>query len=152
MREFTAQGFPSVENDAFVSKLVDKILASGFEGDELTYIIELFATSEFYLKRLIWAILVSTTPKQGYEWNMLLYVKANSKNLIIRDTIVSECLKFKQPEKQLALLEKAITEPSLRKPFNEIATIVDEEVRKNAPQSKLGKLFGFRSGDSKWNK
>lgn len=152
LREFTAQGFPSVENDAFVSKLVDKILASGFEGDELTYIIELFATSEFYLKRLIWAILVSTTPKQGYEWNMLLYVKANSKNLIIRDTIVSECLKFKQPEKQLALLEKAITEPSLRKPFNEIATIVDEEVRKNAPQSKLGKLFGFRSGDSKWNK
>ena len=30
-----------MENDAFVSKLVDKILASGFEGDELTYIIEL---------------------------------------------------------------------------------------------------------------
>ena len=124
----------------------------GFEGDELTYIIELFATSEFYLKRLIGAILVSTTPKQGHEWSMLLYVKANSKNLIIRDTIISECLKFKQPEKQMAQLEKAITEPSLRKPFNEIATIVDEEVRKNAPQSKLGKLFGFRSGDSKWNK
>lgn len=152
LREFTAQGFPSVENDSFVSKLVDKILNSELEGGELTYIIELFATSEFYLKRLIGAILVSTTPKHGYEWNILLYVEAKTKNLIIRDTIVSECLKFKQPEKHLVQLERAITEPSLRKPFNEISTIVDEEVQKNAPQSKLGKLFGFMSGDSKWKK
>lgn len=152
LREFTAQGFPSVEDDAFVSKLVDKILTCGFEGGELAYIIELFATSEFYLKRLVGAILVSTTPRQGYEWTMLLHVRAKSRNLIIRDTIVSECLEFKHPEKQLAQLEKAITEPSLRRSFNEIAMMVDEEVRKNAPQSKLGKLFGFKSGDSKWSK
>ena len=93
-----------------------------------------------------------TTPKQGYEWNMLLYTMAKTKNLLIRDVIVSECLKFRQPDKQLSQLEKSITEPSLRKPFNDIATIVDEEMRKNAPQSKLGKLFGFMSGDSKKNK
>ena len=96
--------------------------------------------------------MATTTPKQGYEWNMLLYTMVKAKSLVIRDTIVSECLRFKQPEKQLSQLEKSITETSLRKPFNDIATIVDEEMRKNAPQSKLGKLFGFMSGDSKKNK
>ena len=152
LREYTAQGFPSVEDGAFVSKLIDKILSSGLEGNELTYVIALFADSNYYLSELIGGILATTTPKQGYEWNMLLYTMAKTKNLVIRDTIVSECLRFKQPEKQLSQLEKSITETSLRKPFNDIATIVDEEMRKNAPQSKLGKLFGFMSGDSKKNK
>lgn len=151
-REFIAQGFPSVEAEAFVGKLVDRILSAGLEGDELSYIIELFANSDYYLSRLIGGILETTTPKQGYEWNMLLYTMVKTKNLVIRDTIVSECLKFRQPDKQLSQLEKSITETSLRKPFNDIATIVDEEMRKNAPQSKLGKLFGFMSGDSKKNK
>lgn len=152
LREYTAQGFPSVEDGAFVSKLIDKILSSGIEGNELTYVIELFADSNYYLSELIGGILATTTPKQGYEWNMLLYTMAKTKNLVIRGTIVSECLRFKQPEKQLSQLEKSITETSLRKPFNDIATIVDEEMRKNAPKSKLGKLFGFMSGDSKKNK
>lgn len=149
---FTAQGFPSVEDGAFVDKLVDKVLSAGLEGNELTYIIELFANSDYYLSQLIGGILATSTPKQSYEWNMLLYTMAKTKSALIRDTIVSECLKFKQPDKQLTQLEKAITEPSLREPFNDIATIVDEEIRKNAPQSKLGKLFGFMSGDSKKNK
>lgn len=149
LREYTAQGFPSVEDRAFVSKLIDKILSSGLEGNELTYVIALFADSNYYLSELIGGILATTTPKQGYEWNMLLYTMVKAKSLVIRDTIVSECLRFKQPEKQLSQLEKSITETSLRKPFNDIATIVDEEMRKNAPQSKLGKLFGFMSGDSK---
>lgn len=152
LREYTAQGFPSVEDGAFVSKLIDKILSSGLEGNELTYVIALFADSNYYLSELIGGILATTTPKQGYEWNMLLYTMVKAKSLVIRDTIVSECLRFKQPEKQLSQLEKSITETSLRKPFNDIATIVDEEMRKNAPQSKLGKLFGFMSGDSKKNK
>ncbi len=152
LREYTAQGFPSVEDGAFVSKLIDKILSSGLEGNELTYVIALFADSNYYLSKLIGGILAATTPKQGYEWNMLLYTMVKTKNLVIRDTIVSECLRFKQPEKQLSQLEKSITETSLRKPFNDIATIVDKEMRKNAPQSKLGKLFGFMSGDSKKNK
>lgn len=152
LREYTAQGFPSVEDGAFVSKLIDKIFSSGLEGNELTYVIALFADSNYYLSKLIGGILAATTPKQGYEWNMLLYTMVKTKNLVIRDTIVSECLRFKQPEKQLSQLEKSITETSLRKPFNDIATIVDEEMRKNAPQSKLGKLFGFMSGDSKKNK
>ena len=150
--EFTMQGFPSVEDGAYVGKLVDKMLSANLEGNELTYIIELFANSDYYLSKLIGGILATTTPKQGYEWNMLLYTMSKTKNLLIRDTIVSECLKFKQPDKQLSQLEKAITEPSLRKPFNDIAAIVDEELRNNAPQSKLGKLFGFMSGDSKKNK
>lgn len=152
LRKYTAQGFPSVEDGAFVSKLIDKILSSGLEGNELTYVIALFADSNYYLSELIGGILATTTPKQGYEWNMLLYTMVKAKSLVIRDTIVSECLRFKQPEKQLSQLEKSITETSLRKPFNDIATIVDEEMRKNAPQSKLGKLFGFMSGDSKKNK
>ena len=152
LREFTLQGFPSVEDGVYVGKLVDKMLSANLEGNELTYIIELFANSDYYLSQLIGGILATATPKQGYEWNMLLYTMAKTKNLLIRDTIVSECLKFKQPDKQLSQLEKAITEPSLRKPFNDIAAIVDEELRKNAPQSKLGKLFGFMSGDSKKNK
>ena len=150
--EFTMQGFPSVEDGAYVGKLVDKMLSANLEGNELTYIIELFANSDYYLSKLIGGILATTTPKQGYEWNMLLYTMSKTKNLLIRDTIVSECLKFKQPDKQLSQLEKAITEPSLRKPFNDIAAIVDEELRNNAPQSRLGKLFGFMSGDSKKNK
>jgi hypothetical protein len=152
LRKYTAQGFPSVEDGAFVSKLIDKILSSGLEGNELTYVIALFADSNYYLSELIGGILATTTPKQGYEWNMLLYTMVKAKSLVIRDTIASECLRFKQPEKQLSQLEKSITETSLRKPFNDIATIVDEEMRKNAPQSKLGKLFGFMSGDSKKNK
>ena len=150
--EFTMQGFPSVEDGAYVGKLVDKMLSANLEGNELTYIIELFTNSDYYLSKLIGGILATTTPKQGYEWNMLLYTMSKTKNLLIRDTIVSECLKFKHPDKQLSQLEKAITEPSLRKPFNDIAVIVDEELRNNAPQSKLGKLFGFMSGDSKKNK
>ena len=96
--------------------------------------------------------MATATPKLGYERNTLIYTMAKTKNLLIGDTIVSECLKFKQPDKQLSQLEKAITEPSLRKLFNDIAEMVDEELRKNAPQSKLSKLFGFMSGDSKKNK
>lgn len=152
LRRFTTQGFPSVEDGIYVGKLVDKILSANLEGDELAYIIELFADSDYYLRQLIVGILAMTTPKQGYEWNMLLYTMVETRNRLIRDTIISECLKFKQPDKQLSQLEKAITEPSLRKSFNNIAVIVDEELRKNAPQSKLSKLFGFMSSDSRKNK
>lgn len=152
LRKFTTQGFPSIEDEVYVTKLVDKMLSANLDGNELTYIIELFTNSDYYLSRLIGGILAMATPKQGFEWNMLLYTMAKTKNLLIRDVIVSECLKFRQPDKQLSQLEKSITEPSLRKSFNDIATIVDEEMRKNAPHSKLGKWFGFMSGDSKKNK
>lgn len=152
LSEFRVQGFPSVEEGTYVSKLVDKILSAGLDGNELAYVIVLFADSDYYLSRLVGGILAVTTPKQGYEWNILLYTMAKAKNNFIREAIVSECLKFRQPDKKLSQLEKTITEPSLRRLFDDIAAIVDGEMRKHASQTGLGRLFGFMSGNSKKNR
>lgn len=149
LKGYVNQGFPSIEDETYAKKLVEKILSCNFDGEDLSYIIEILSRSEFYGKLLVREILDGTTAKRNYEWNMLLYVveKLNDKSLF--DVVVSECADLKQPEKQLAHLEKMITEFSLRKCFAKISAAVHEKVQKDTPQSKFGKFFGFMSNDSK---
>lgn len=147
--EFARQGFPSIKNENYADKLVKSIFSWELEPDELSYIIELFANSTFYCERLVLYILSTATPKRQYEWSTLLYVMAKKPNFTLRDTIISKILEFKQPGKLLSRLEESISEPSLIPHFDEIAAIVDEELERNQPQSKLGKLFGFMSKKNK---
>lgn len=145
-KELERQGFPSVEDKVFAGKLVDRILTLKLDRDEIIYVIELFSNSVFYLKQLVAGIL-STTPRDSFYWNMLLYTMVKNKSTIIKELIVSECLAARQPQRLLAQLGKAISEPSLTRYFDAVADMVEERLSQDEPKSKMSKLFNSLFGD-----
>lgn len=135
------QGFPSIEDEDYIEKLVKAFLSCEMDGKEFNTIVSIFASSRPYVRVLSQEIIRTATERNSYAWNVLintLSAKQDSEEMAI---LSDECVAAKKSEKQMDQLLNMLDSPKAQDYFSVVAD--DIRQKKETPRSGLGRLFGF---------
>lgn len=137
------QGFPSIEDESYIEKLVKALLSCEMDGKAFNTIVGIFASSRPYVRVLSQEIIRTTTERNSYAWNVLmnnLSAKQDSEAITI---LSDECITAKKSEKQMDQLLSMLDSRKAQDYFSKVADNVRQKKEAKAPKSGLGRLFGF---------
>lgn len=140
---YSKQGFPSIEDEEYIEKLVKALLSCEMDGKAFNTIVGIFASSRPYLRALSQEIIRTTTERNSYAWNVLmntLSAKQDSETITI---LSDECVAARKSGKQMDQLLNMLDSRTAQDYFSEIADDVRQKKERETPKTGLGRLFGF---------
>lgn len=156
LNNMISQGFPSIEDEAYAERLVDKLFGGKVPEEAFAAVVSAAVQSHFYSTRIVSEAMRYVGTRQDYVIGELLEVAANSKSQMMFDTIVASCADIKQFDKGMSAIYQTIRSKAVQQYF----ALVERDARtlhdKKKEPSLLGRLFSRGSSDGsnsgKWDK
>lgn len=136
------QRFPSIKDEAYAERLIDKIISFDWEkDDDFSLLIELFSESDYYLDKLVNGILKCYNSRKSFYLCELFETAALMNDPVFYHIIVKHCAELRVFDREMSFIESAIKTKKALQYFRLIqnsAEKIVEEKRKNSP---FGRFF-----------
>lgn len=156
LNNLVAQGFPSLEDETYAERLVNKLFDAKLPKGAFSTIVSSASRSPFYSSKIASEAMHYIGTKQDYVIGELIEIAAKSNSKVLFDAIVTACADIKQFDKGMAAMRGTIHSKAAQQYFAHI----ERDARTLHEQKKEPSLFGrlFSRGSSndsksgKWGK
>lgn len=145
LKKCAAQGFPSVEDDDYAQRLVDKLFNNSLPDDSFAYVIGAASRSSFYSNKIAAEAVRLAGTKQDYLFTEFIEVASKSKADCLFEASVIACASIKQFDKAVNTMSKSLRSRSAQQYFEAIKREAREIHNKQTKHTIFGRLFSKES-------
>lgn len=163
LSNMVAQGFPSIEDETYAERLINKLFGTKLSESAFKTIVSAAANSTYYSDRIVSEAMHYIGTKQDFVIGEILVIAAQSKSQALFDALVTACAGIKQFDKGMSAIRETIQSKSAQQYYSltqQYYSLIERDARALHEKQKEPSLFGrlFSRGSTndpnsgKWNK
>lgn len=147
--DMIAQGFPSLEDDAYAKRLAGKLFGPDLPDGAFALVVEAASRSAFYSGIIVEEAMRHIGTKQDPVIGKLLEVAASADSEALTDALIRACADLRQFDKGMSAIRASIRSRAVQQYFEAIESDARALREQKKGSSFFGRLFSWgSSGDS----